>query len=62
MRNWLVDKSAYVRMQARDAARLDQWNQRTERGLVRLSTVTRLEIGFAVDIRVCWLELAPIRA
>ncbi len=45
--SWLVDKSAYVRMQAGDAARIDEWNERIERGLVRLSTVTRLELGFS---------------
>jgi predicted nucleic acid-binding protein len=45
---WLIDKSAYVRMQAGDAARLDEWNTRIERGLVRMSTVTRMELGFSV--------------
>lgn len=44
---WLIDKSAYVRMQAGDAAALEEWNERIERGLVRLSTVTRLELGFS---------------
>lgn len=46
--NWLVDKSAYVRMQAGQAASLSEWNSRIERGLMRLSTVTRLEFGFSV--------------
>jgi len=46
--SWLVDKSAYVRMQAGHAAHLKEWNTRIERGLVRLSTVTRLEFGFSV--------------
>ena len=42
---WLVDKSAYVRLAtSRDA---DEWAARIERGLVRISTVTRLEIGFS---------------
>lgn len=45
--SWLVDKSAYVRMQAGQAARIAEWNSRIERGLVRLSTVTRLELGFS---------------
>lgn len=44
---WLIDKSAYVRMQAGQAWDIDQWNARIERGLVRLSTVTRLELGFS---------------
>lgn len=47
MTSWLIDKSAYVRMQAERAERLDAWNARIERGLVRLSTVTRLELGFS---------------
>ena len=42
---WLIDKSAYVRLAAsRDAP---AWASRIERGLVRISTVTRLEIGFS---------------
>jgi predicted nucleic acid-binding protein len=42
---WLIDKSALVRLGASpDAA---QWASRTERGLVRVTTVTRLEIGFS---------------
>jgi predicted nucleic acid-binding protein len=42
---WLVDKSALVRLAASpDAA---QWADRTERGLVRITTVTRLEIGYS---------------
>lgn len=45
---WLIDKSAYVRMQLGQASDPDRWNSRIERGLVRISTVTRLEIGFAV--------------
>lgn len=45
--NWLVDKSAYVRMQAGQAAHIAEWNSRIERGLLRLSTVTRLELGFS---------------
>lgn len=45
--SWLVDKSAYARMQAGQAARIAEWNSRIERGLMRLSTVTRLELGFS---------------
>ncbi|MFT4163807.1 MAG: PIN domain nuclease [Microlunatus sp.] len=44
---WLIDKSAYVRMQSGQALHIDQWSARIERGLVRLSTVTRLELGFS---------------
>ncbi len=45
--NWLIDKSAYARMQSGHAARIEEWNARIERRLVRLSTVTRLELGFS---------------
>ena len=44
---WLIHKSAYARMQAGKAAHIEDWNARIERGLVRLSTVTRLELGFS---------------
>ena len=40
---WLIDKSALVRLAASpDAA---GWASRIERGLVRITTVTRLEVG-----------------
>ena len=43
--NWIIDKSAYTRLSAsRDAT---TWIERIERGLVRISTVTRLEIGYS---------------
>jgi predicted nucleic acid-binding protein len=43
--SWLIDKSALVRLGASaDAA---EWALRMERGLVRISTVTRLEVGFS---------------
>lgn len=45
--NWLIDKSAYARMQDGQAVHMDEWNARIQRGLVRLSTVTRLELGFS---------------
>jgi predicted nucleic acid-binding protein len=42
---WLIDKSALVRMASSpDAA---QWAGRIERGLVRIATVTRLEVGYS---------------
>lgn len=47
VRGWLIDKSAYVRLQGGQAANIVEWNSRIERGLVRLSTVTRLELGFS---------------
>jgi len=42
---WLIDKSALVRLaQSDDAA---EWASRIQRGLVRITTVTRLEVGFS---------------
>jgi predicted nucleic acid-binding protein len=42
---WLIDKSALVRLAASpDAA---DWASRIERGLVRITTVTRLEAGYS---------------
>ena len=42
---WLIDKSALVRLaDSPDAA---QWAALIERGLVRITTVTRLEIGYS---------------
>lgn len=45
MSTWLIDKSALVRLAASpDAA---EWATRIERGLVRITTVTRLEAGYS---------------
>ena len=45
MSAWLIDTSALVRLaSSRDPSR---WVSRVERGLVRISTVTRLEAGFS---------------
>ena len=45
MTTWLIDKSALVRLAtSRDAP---EWATRIERGLVRISTVTRLEVGYS---------------
>jgi predicted nucleic acid-binding protein len=42
---WLIDKSALARLTVSpDAA---EWASRIQRGLVRISTVTRLEVGFS---------------
>jgi predicted nucleic acid-binding protein len=50
---WLIDKSALVRLaQSRDAP---EWASRIHRGMVRISTITRLEVGLsarsAADLR-----------
>jgi predicted nucleic acid-binding protein len=42
---WLIDKSALVRLgESPDAS---EWADRIHRGLVRISTVTRLEVGYS---------------
>jgi predicted nucleic acid-binding protein len=56
--SWLIDKSALVRLaRSPDAA---TWVERIQRGLVRMSTLTRLEVGYssrsADDLRVSLLE------
>ena len=45
MTDWLIDKSALVRLaSSADAA---EWAARIEQGLVRIATVTRLEVGYS---------------
>ena len=44
---WLIDKSAYVRLQLGQVANRDEWSARISRRLVRLSTITRLELGYS---------------
>jgi hypothetical protein len=57
--SWLIDKSALVRLAASpDAA---DWAGRIEGGLVRITTVTRLEIGCSARSGewwywFCWAE------
>ena len=44
MTTWLIDKSALVRLAASpDAA---EWAARIERGVIRVTTVTRMEVGY----------------
>jgi predicted nucleic acid-binding protein len=45
--SWLIDKSAYLRLQRGQAANRDEWSARISRGLVRLATITRLELGYS---------------
>jgi predicted nucleic acid-binding protein len=49
---WLIDKSALVRLGA--SAEAATWAERIQRGVVRIATVTLLEIGYsacdAVDL------------
>jgi hypothetical protein len=60
---WLIDKSGLVRLAASpDAA---GWASRIERGLVRITTVTRLEVGYSArsgqDLRA-GLRQPPVSA
>jgi predicted nucleic acid-binding protein len=43
--DWLIDKSALVRLAS--SADPEQWAARIKRGLVRIATVTRLEVGYS---------------
>lgn len=45
MTDWLIDKSALVRLAS--SADPEQWAARIKRGLVRIATVTRLEVGYS---------------
>ncbi|MHA6629973.1 PIN domain-containing protein [Pseudonocardia sichuanensis] len=45
MTTWLADKSALVRLRA--SPDVATWVERVDRGLVRIATATRLEIGFS---------------
>lgn len=45
MSDWLIDKSALVRLG--DSPDAGEWANRIERGLVRITTVTRLEVGYS---------------
>ncbi len=55
---WLVDKSALVRLGA--SADAEAWASRIERGLVRIATVTLLEVGYsarnAAELRAGYAE------
>ena len=42
---WLIDKSALVRLA--DSPDAEQWAVRIERGLVRITTATLLEVGYS---------------
>lgn len=60
---WLIDKSALVRLGASAAA--SEWAVRIQRGLVAISTLTRLEVGHsarsASDLARAFVS-APIAA
>jgi predicted nucleic acid-binding protein len=43
--DWLIDKSALIRLASSPEAA--DWAARIERGLIRIATVTRLEVGYS---------------
>lgn len=45
MTTWLIDKSALVRLDT--AATPAEWARRVQRGLVRITVLTRLEVGYS---------------
>lgn len=44
-RPWLIDKSALLRLD--ESSHQEEWARRIERGLVRITTVTLLEVGYS---------------
>lgn len=63
MTTWLLDKSALVRLAGH--TRAEQWATRIGRGLVAISTVTRLEVGYSARSAADFtraLERPPISA
>ena len=63
MSDWLIDKSALVRLA--DSPDATEWANRIERGLVRITTVTLLEVGYSArsgpDLRA-GLQQPPLSA
>ena len=55
--SWLIDKSALVRLGGSPDA--EAWAHRVERGLVRIATVTLLEVGYSARSET---ELAALMA
>jgi len=60
---WLIDKSAYARL---GRSPDDQtWADRIDRGLVRITTLTRLELGYSARTAADWraeLDVPPLAA
>lgn len=60
---WLIDKSAYARL---GRSPDDQtWAGRIDRGLVRITTLTRLELGYSARTAADWraeLDVPPLAA
>lgn len=63
MTEWLIDKSALTRLNA--SSGVEEWLNLITRGLVRVSAVTRLEVGYSarnVDDHRALLERPPLAA
>jgi len=61
--SWLIDKSAYVRLGSGPDDEV--WADRIDRGLVRMTTLTRLELGYSARTAADWraeLEATPLAA
>ena len=60
---WVIDKSALVKLAVSPDA--TQWAERIQRGLVRITTVTLLEVGFSArtadDLRAA-LDRPPLQS
>lgn len=52
---WLIDKSALLRLSGDEQAAL--WSERVSRGLVRVTTITLLEVGFSARNGPDWHSL-----
>ena len=45
LKSWIIDASALYRLP--DSSQSTLWRERIERGLVRISSITRLEVGYS---------------
>ena len=52
---WLIDRSALIRLQ--ESGDADAWLGRIDSGLIRISTPTRLEVGFSARSESDWVAL-----
>ena len=60
---WLIDKSAYARLGRSPDD--ETWAGRIDRGLVRITTLTRLELGYSARTAADWraeLDVPPLAA
>jgi len=55
MKDWLIDKSAIVRLASSPDSAI--WGARSKRGLIRVATPTILETGYSARDEQDWVEL-----